>query len=135
MDYGAYIFEQTVRHAKTMVVKLLIAFVTLLCGIILDQQPSIKTDANVPKKRESPLTLHYKLFGKHHVPDIVGTSGAAAAASFMSRKEIVAALRDTCTILDEKKAQFELMIEALENEEVAAEAENERYRERRICCL
>jgi hypothetical protein len=63
------------------------------------------------------------LLGKHHAPDIVGTCGAAVA-SFMSRNEIVVALRDTCTILDEKKAQFELMIEALENEEVAAEAEN-----------
>jgi hypothetical protein len=84
-------------------------------------------------KRESPLTLHYKLLGKHHVPDIVGTSGAAAA-SFMSRNEIVAALRDICTILDEKKAQFELMIEALENEEVAAEAENPDTKEEDVAC-
>jgi hypothetical protein len=37
MDYGAYIFEQTARHAKTMAVKLPIAFVTLPCGIIMDQ--------------------------------------------------------------------------------------------------
>jgi len=43
MDFGAYIFEQTIKHAKTDVVKFPIAFPTLLCNIILDQYPSIKT--------------------------------------------------------------------------------------------
>jgi len=61
MDFGAYIFKQTVRHAKTDAVKFPIAFPTLLCSIILDQQPNIKTVNDVPSKRESPLTLHQKL--------------------------------------------------------------------------
>jgi len=64
------------------------------------------------------------LFGKHHVPDIVGTSGSAPAAGLMSRKEIVAALIDTCVMLDERKAQFELMIHALEKEDAEAESEH-----------
>jgi hypothetical protein len=116
-DFGTYIFEQTVKHANTLAVKMLIAFPTLLSDIILSRLPGIKYAIDVPKKRESPLSLHYKLFGNHHVPDIVGTSDAAATVGYMTRKDIIAALRDTCLVLDEKKAQFERMILALENEE------------------
>lgn len=36
MDFGRYIFDQTMRHAKTDVVRLPIAFPSLLCSIILD---------------------------------------------------------------------------------------------------
>ncbi|MCI23993.1 envelope-like protein, partial [Trifolium medium] len=79
-DFGTYIFEQTVKHAKSLAVKMSIAFPSLLCSIILDQHPSIRTVSDVPKKRESPLTLHYKLFGEHHVPDIVGTSSKSGPA-------------------------------------------------------
>lgn len=117
-DFGTYIFEQTVKHGKTLAVKLPIAFPTLLCDIILDQAPGIKYDSDVPKKRESPLSFHYKLFGNHHVPDIVGTSGAAVdTTGSMTRKEIVTALKETCALLDERKALFERMIAALEREE------------------
>ncbi|MCI10406.1 hypothetical protein A2U01_0031499 [Trifolium medium] len=42
----------------------------------------------------------------------------------MSRKHMIAALKDTCKGLDEKKMQLELMIQALELEEAAMEAEN-----------
>ncbi|WJX45212.1 hypothetical protein P8452_32107 [Trifolium repens] len=80
--------------------------------------PGIKYDSDVPKKRESPLYFHYKLFGDHHVPDIVGTSGAAAdTIGSMTRKEIVTTLKETCAMLDERKALFERMIAALEREE------------------
>ncbi|WJX65115.1 hypothetical protein P8452_49812 [Trifolium repens] len=101
-----------------------IAFPTLLTGIILDQQPGILSAADVTKKRESPLTLHFKLFESRHVADLVGASAptsAPTAAStdtgLMSKKEIVAALKDTCRYLEERKALFERMILALENEE------------------
>ena len=125
VDFGAYIFEQTMKHAKTDVIKFRIAFATLLCSIILDQHPNIKTANEVPKKRESPLTLHHKLFGVDHVPDLVGTSGGVPAAGIMSKQEIVAALKDTCVMLDERKAQFDLMIHSLEREDVVAEDELE----------
>jgi hypothetical protein len=67
MNIGAFIFELTLRHGRSEAVKLQIAFPTLLTGIILDQQPSILSAADVPKKRESPLSLHFKLFKSHHV--------------------------------------------------------------------
>jgi hypothetical protein len=71
MNFGAYIFYQTVRHGRSEAVKLPIAFPTLLCSIILDQQPGILTAADVPKKREFPLSLHYKLFGSNLLQTVV----------------------------------------------------------------
>ncbi|KAK2423048.1 hypothetical protein QL285_033530 [Trifolium repens] len=125
-DFGTYIFDQTIKHAKTTAVKLPTAFPTLLCDIILAQQPGIKYATDVAKKRETPLSLHYKLFGSHHVPDIAGTSGTAAATTgTMTRKDIISALKDTCSMLDERKALFEKMIAALETEDQAAECEPE----------
>jgi hypothetical protein len=131
MNIGAYIFDQTVRHGKSKAVKLPIAFPTLLSSIILDQQPDILTAADVPKKRESPLSLHFKLFGSHHVADLVGayvpasTFTAAAGTKLMTRKDIVAALKDNCKYLDERKALFKRMILALENEEAGVGDDNE----------
>jgi hypothetical protein len=130
MDIGAFIFEQTLRHGRSEAVKLPIAFPTLLTGIILDQQPIILSAADVPKKRESPLTLHFKLFESRHVADLVGASASAsttatAGTGLMTRKEIVAALKDTCKYLDERKALFKRMILALENEEAGVGDDNE----------
>jgi len=129
MDFGAYIFEQTMRHAKTDAIRFSIVFPTLLCSIILDQHPNIKTSSDVPEKRKPPLTLHSKLFGANHIPDIVGTSGVVPAARMMRKQEIVTALKDTCVMLNERKAQFELMIHSLEKEDAAAENESEESEE------
>jgi len=123
MNIGQYVFEQTVKHAKTDVVKCPIAFPTLLCVIMLEQHPSLITAVDIPKKRDSPLTLHPKLFSDNHVPDIVGTSESILVAGTMTKEEIIAALKDTCVLLDEWKAQFELMIHSMEKVEAAAEDE------------
>jgi len=77
-------------------------------------------------KRESPLTLHPKLFSDDHVPDIVGTSGSASDTGRRTKQEIVAALKDTYELLDERKAQFELMIHSLEGENADAEMKKQR---------
>jgi len=125
MDFRTCVFEQTVKHAKTNAVKFLIVFPTLLCSIIFEHLPSIKTTADIPKERESPLSFHYKLFVKHHFPNIVGTFGTAPVVGLMPRKEVVAALKHTCIMLDERKTQFELMIQALEKEDGTAEGKHE----------
>lgn len=80
---------------------------------------------------ESPLTIHHKIFGNHRVPDIVETSGNVPAVGLMTKQEIVAALKETCVLLDERKAQFELMIHSLEGEYADADvqAENEKDEE------
>jgi hypothetical protein len=122
MNFGAHIFEKTMRHGKSDATRLPIVFPTLLSEIIVDQQSRILIAADVPKKKESPLSLHYKLFGSHHVADIVATSGAGAAATtdLMTRKEMLGALKDTCKYLEERKTLFEIMILALDNEEANA---------------
>jgi hypothetical protein len=92
---------------------------------MLEEHPGLITAADFQKKMESLLTIHNKLFAENHVPDLVGTSGSVPAAWMMTKEEIVAALKDTCDMLDERKVQFELMIHSLEREDAAAEDELE----------
>jgi hypothetical protein len=129
LDFGRYIFDQTVKHAKTDVVRLPIAFPALMCSIMLDQHHGLITTVDLPKKKESPLTFHQKLFGDNHVLDLVGTSSSTPATGSMTKEEIIDSLKDTCVMLDERKAQFELMIHALEKEDDDAEGEQEESEE------
>ncbi|KAL3006576.1 hypothetical protein AAZX31_08G286100 [Glycine max] len=138
-NFGNYIFDQTIKHSESFAVKLPIAFPTVLCGIMLSQHPNILNNIDYVKKRESPLSLHYKLFEGTHVPDIVSTSGKAAASGAVSKDDLIAELKDTCKVLEatikantEKKMELERLIkrlsdngiddgEAAEEEEDAAE--------------
>ncbi|KAH1265581.1 hypothetical protein GmHk_01G001259 [Glycine max] len=142
-NFGNYIFDQTVKHSESFAVKLPIAFPTVLCGIMLSQHPNILNYTDSVMKRESPLSLHYKLFEGTHVPDIVSTSGKAAASGAVSKDALIAELKDTCKVLEatikattEKKMELERLIkrlsesgiddgEAAEEEEEAAEQEDE----------
>ncbi|KAL5142192.1 hypothetical protein HKD37_09G025420 [Glycine soja] len=141
-NFGNYIFDQTVKHSESFAVKLPIAFPTVLCGIMLSQHPNILNYTDSVMKRESPLSLHYKLFEGTHVPDIVSTSGKAAASGAVSKDALIAELKDTCKVLEatikattEKKMELERLIkrlsesgiddgEAAEEEEEAAEEED-----------
>lgn len=132
MDIGRYVFDQTMRHVKTDVVKLPIAFPTLLCKIILSQHPNIISAADLPMKRDSPLTFHQKLFGDSHAPDLVGTYVPTPNAGNTSEKEIIAGLKATSVILGERKTQIDLMILAMEKKaanSVVQEAESEKEAE------
>ncbi|KAL5172367.1 hypothetical protein HKD37_16G045135 [Glycine soja] len=138
-NFGNYMFDQTIKHSESFAVKLPIAFPTVLCGIMLSQHPNILNNIDSVKKRESPLSLHYKLFEGTHVPDIVSTSGKAAASGAVSKDDLIAELKDTCKVLEatikantEKKMELERLIkrlsdngvddgEAAEEEEDAAE--------------
>ncbi|KAL5162292.1 hypothetical protein HKD37_07G019429 [Glycine soja] len=128
---------------ESFAIKLPIAFPTVLCGIMLSQHPNILNYTDSVMKRESPLSLHYKLFEGTHVPDIVSTSGKAAASGAVSKDALIAELKDTCKVLEatikattEKKMELEWMIkrlsesgiddgEAAEQEDEAAEEEVE----------
>ncbi|KAH1226119.1 hypothetical protein GmHk_11G032869 [Glycine max] len=141
-NFGNYIFDQTVKHSESFAVKLPIAFPTVLCGIMLSQHPNMLNYTDSVMKRESPLSLHYKLFEGTHVPDIVSTSGKAASGA-VSKDALIAELKDTCKVLEatikattEKKMELERLIkrlsesgiddgEAAEEEEEAAEDEEE----------
>ena len=117
IDIGRYVFDQTMKHAKTNAVKFPIAFPTLLCNIMLSQHPGLITADDLPTKREYPLTIHQKMFGESHAADLVGTFVPIPNTSYMSKEEIITALKDTCVILEESKTQFERMIHALERKE------------------
>ncbi|KAH1188298.1 hypothetical protein GmHk_U059752 [Glycine max] len=141
-NFGNYIFDQTVKHSESFAVKLPIAFPTVLCGIMLSQHPNILNYTDSVMKRESPLSLHYKLIEGTHVPDSVSTSGKAAASGAVSKDALIAELKDTCKVLEatikattEKKMELERLIkrlsesgiddgEAAEEEEEAAEEED-----------
>ncbi|KAL5159291.1 hypothetical protein HKD37_15G043643 [Glycine soja] len=139
-NFGNYIFDQTVKHSESFAVKLPIAFPTILCGIMLSQHPNMLNYTDSVMKRESPLSLHYKLFEGTHVPDIVSTSvstsGKGAASGAVSKDALIAELKDTCKVLEatikattEKKMELELLIKRLSksgiDDEEAAEEEGE----------
>ena len=99
-DYGTYIFDQTIKHVGTCAIKIPIAFPSLICGIILNQHPGILSGNDVVCKRESALTLHFKLFSGKHVPDIVLTS-ASAENKTSTKDDMITELREACKELDD----------------------------------
>ncbi|KAK2372373.1 hypothetical protein QL285_073512 [Trifolium repens] len=125
-NYGAHIFEETVQHAKSWAVRMLIAYPSLICGIILTQHPTIITADDEVSKRESPLDFHPRLFEGTHAADIEITGPSVAAptgSGSMSRKEMIASLEAAYRALDEKKKSLEQVIVALKQEEAAEEGE------------
>lgn len=77
-----------------------IAFPSLICGIILNQDPGILNSVDAASKRESPLSLHYILFTETHVLDIILTSSKESASS-TSKDGLIAELKDTYKALDD----------------------------------
>ncbi|XP_050888880.1 uncharacterized protein LOC127094052 [Lathyrus oleraceus] len=63
--FKSHVFEQTLKHASTFDVKMPISFPSLICGIILSQHPGILISSDAVSKRESPISLHYRLFQGH----------------------------------------------------------------------
>ncbi|XP_058783608.1 uncharacterized protein LOC131658318 [Vicia villosa] len=128
-DYGAYIFDQTIKHAGSFSIKGPITFPSFLCGIILEQYSNILNEHDVVCKRESPLAFHYKLFQGKHVPDIVMTSAETSkSGTSVNKAEVIAMLKETCKELESRKISLEKMIRTLEmdeNEEFADTEEME----------
>jgi len=107
------------KHAQSFVVKMPIAFPSVVCEIILSQYLGILVSTNVASKRESPLSLHNKLFKGTHVPYIVMTSKNEIANStskngvLAEMKEVSKALEETIKINTERKTSVEKLILAL----------------------
>jgi len=111
-------FEQIARHASTNAVKLPIAFPSIICGIILNQQPGILNRSDIPSRRKPPLSIHYKLFEGNHVNDIVMTS---ARKEPTSQGGLISQLKETCKELETgigvakaRKEALEVLINSLE---------------------
>jgi len=104
-------------------------FPSLICGILLSQDPRILVSGNVVSKRESLMFLHYKMFAGAHVPNIFVTSGQGVASS-ISKEDILAELKEMSKTLEEtirtsteRKINVDKMILALsaQDEEMAEE--------------
>ncbi|WJX64961.1 hypothetical protein P8452_49678 [Trifolium repens] len=126
VDYGSLIFDQIVEHGKSWAIKLAVSFPTLICEIILDQHPNILVPEDVPCKRESPMTLSYKLFEGKHAADITVptkkvTPVENVASTSMTRKTMILTMEATVRALDEQKSELEKVISALKKEEAEEE--------------
>ncbi|KAI5402797.1 hypothetical protein KIW84_050413 [Lathyrus oleraceus] len=106
------------RHASTNAVKLPIAFPSIICGIILSQQPGILNTSDIPSRRKPPLSIYYKLFEGSHVNDIVMTSARKMPTS---QGGLITELKETCKELETRirvakarKKALEVLISSLE---------------------
>ncbi|KAK2411248.1 hypothetical protein QL285_046544 [Trifolium repens] len=126
VDFGSLIFDQIVEHGKSWAIKLAISFPSLICEIILDQHPNILLPEDVPCKRESPMTLSYKLFEGKHAADITvppkkTTPVENVASTSMTRKTMIIFMEAAVKALDEQKIELEKVIFALKKEEAEEE--------------
>ncbi|KAK2363009.1 hypothetical protein P8452_66173 [Trifolium repens] len=125
-DFGSLIFDQIVEHGKSWAMKLVIAFPTIICGIILDQHPNILLPEDVPCKRDSPMTLSYKLFEGKHVADIIVPPKKVVpqenvVSTSMNRKAMIISMEAAVKALDEQKTVLEKVIFALKQEQAEEE--------------
>lgn len=100
--FGSYVFYQTMKHVASYTVKMPIVFPSLICGVILSQHLSILINPDSTCKRDHPLLLHYRLFTRKHVPNIVMTSGQNPSRS-----------TDRTCILDELKGTYKTLDETI----------------------
>ncbi|KAK2457023.1 hypothetical protein QL285_004339 [Trifolium repens] len=132
-DFGSLIFDQIVEHGKSWAMKLVIAYPTIICGIILDQHPNILLPEDAPCKRDSPMTLSYKLFEGKHAADIIVPPKKVVpqenvVPTPMNRKAMIISMEAAVKALDEQKIELEKVIFAMKQEEaeeagLVAEAE------------
>ncbi|XP_045822302.1 uncharacterized protein LOC123915204 [Trifolium pratense] len=118
-DYGTHIFNATILHGSSTAVKMPIAFPTLICGIILSQHPDICTNSDVPVPRPSALTIDFRLLEGTHAADIAVASLKKPAAG-MTKRQMIANLREVSKMLGEKKELVDGVIQALELEQSQA---------------
>ncbi|XP_045822037.1 uncharacterized protein LOC123914921 [Trifolium pratense] len=112
-DYGTHIFNATILHGSSTAVKMPIAFPTLICGIILSQHPDICTNSDVLVSRPSALTMDFRLLEGKHAADIAVASLKTPAVG-MTKRQMIANLREVSNMLGEKKELVDGVIQALE---------------------
>ncbi|XP_045797063.1 uncharacterized protein LOC123891267 [Trifolium pratense] len=118
-DYGTHIFHATILHGSSTAVKMPIAFPTLICSIILSQHPDICTTSDVPVSRPSALTMDFRLLEGKHAADIAVASLKTPAVG-MTKRQMIANLREVSNMLGEKKELIDGVIQALELEQTKA---------------
>ncbi|KAI5412128.1 hypothetical protein KIW84_056982 [Lathyrus oleraceus] len=94
----------------------------------MSQQPGILSTSDIPSRRKSSLSIHYKFFEGSHVNDVVMTSSRKESAS---QESLIDQLKETCKELDNgirvakaRKEVLEVLICSLEKEEMEKAAKN-----------
>ena len=77
-DFGVFVFEHLVEHAKSFAVKLPFGFPSLISGILLAQMKDLFRIDDVVEKAPSELTFSHKLFTWKHACDLVRPSVATS---------------------------------------------------------
>ncbi|XP_057426115.1 uncharacterized protein LOC130719511 [Lotus japonicus] len=126
-DFGAFVFEQTLKHADTCAMKLPISFPSLLTEIILQQHPQIIRADEVALPKGVPITRDQRLFMEPHVLDIAvpfRRTSAPAHVSESGTKAIIAELMDVSKALQEnirintaRKLEVDALLLKLQEEE------------------
>jgi hypothetical protein len=137
INFGEHVFNQTIRHAYALAIKLQIAFPCLIIGMILHRYPDILRPKEAPSKKPSPLSFDYKLFVGSHVPHIVipkgkeiaGTSGSLSKATrdgvLEELIEVSKILGETIKVRTTRKIHVDNLIKSMTQEEVEDEEANE----------
>src|ERR1044072_1360134 len=137
IDFGAYVFDQTMKHGDSFVVKMPIAFPCLLTELILSQHPAILRDNEEEFPKCNPLNFDYRLFVGTHVKDIevlsAKESGHSGSVPETVKENILSELIDTSKTLQEtiricteKKLSIDKLIQQmLDEQEKVGEEEAE----------
>ncbi|MCH94597.1 hypothetical protein A2U01_0015560, partial [Trifolium medium] len=83
---------------------------------------------DIPCKRKSPLSLDYRLFEGAQAADIATTSVQKSSVT-LTRKQMIADLKDVSKTLGEKKSKLDRVIQAIELEENAEAMDAEQEEE------
>lgn len=124
IKFGDFVFEQTIKHVGLFIVKIPIAFICLISGIILKQHPDIVNRGDIKSKRNVPLSFYKKLFIGTHVLDmvmpkhkgqIIGGNSSPIAKHTMTNvllvlKETSTDLQDTITSCSLRKQEVDELI-------------------------
>ena len=98
-NFGAYVFEKTLKHGESFDVKMPIAFPCLLTEMIISQYPNILKDNEEEFPKSYPLSFDYRLFAGTHIKDIevqsAKESGHSGSISEPIKENILSELIDT----------------------------------------
>src|ERR1044072_8294168 len=139
IDFGSYVFEQTLKHGESFAVKMPIAFPCLITEMILSQHPAILRDNEEEFPKGHPLNFDYRLFVGTHVKDIedqpAKESGHSGLMTEPVKEDILSelidtskALQETIRICTDKKIRIDKLIMQIQAEKAAvveADAEDD----------
>src|ERR1044072_7529503 len=136
IDFGAYVFDQTMKHGDSFAIKMPISLPCLLTELILSQHPDLLRADEKEAPKSKPLNFDYRLFIGTHVNDIEipsarnsGHSGSVPRSMKESiLSELIATsktLQNTIRISTEQKLKIDKLIQQIMQEQAEEGAEDQ----------